>query len=127
MLVRPPASLTRPRTAHNARMSTDPGLDRHEWESELQGLEPELADSPREALPELLDLVERILDERGYAPGDPVAGDGDEPEILAEYRAARDVARALERDDDISLGDVAAAISGLRGVAGYLIAERSAP
>src|SRR5918998_1711158 len=31
----------------------EPGLDRHEWESELQALEPELEDDPLGALPEL--------------------------------------------------------------------------
>lgn len=108
-------------------MATEPGLDRHDWESEFAALEPELEDSPREALPELLALVDRMLEERGYAPDDPVADDGDDPEILAEYRAARDTANALERAEDLSPGDVAAAINGLRAVYEYLIAERSAP
>src|ERR671935_40443 len=47
-------------------MPTEPGLDRHEWESELSALEPELETGPRDALPELADLVERMLLERGY-------------------------------------------------------------
>lgn len=109
-------------------MSTEPGLDRHEWESEFQALEPELEDSPREALPELLGLVERMLDERGYSPADPVAGNGGEPEILAEYRAARDTTLAVERGgDETGPGDVAAAVTGLRAVYDHLLAERPAP
>jgi hypothetical protein len=109
-------------------MSTEPGLDRHGWESEFQALEPELEDAPREALPELLGLVERMLGERGYSPDDPVAGDGDEPEILAEYRAARETTNALERGGDAAgPGDVAAAVTGLRTVYDHLLAERSAP
>ena len=128
MLVRCGAGLKRRGSAQNARMSTEPGLDRHEWESELSALEPELDDAPREALPELLGLVERMLDERGYAPDDPVAGDGDEPEILAEYRAARETATAVERGgDDVGPGDVAAAVNGLRAVFDHLVAERRAP
>ena len=43
-----------------------PGLDRHEWESELATLEPQLEDDPASALPGLADLVERMLLERGY-------------------------------------------------------------
>jgi hypothetical protein len=33
------------------------GLDRHEWESQWQALEEQLADAPAEALPELDALV----------------------------------------------------------------------
>jgi hypothetical protein len=105
----------------------EPGLDRHEWESEMQALEPELQDAPAEALPELLDLVQRMLEERGYAVTDPVADDGDEPEILAEYRAARETTLALERGDDVGPGDVGAAVNGLRAVYDHVIAERAAP
>jgi hypothetical protein len=113
--------------AQNARMSTpEPGLDRHEWETELQALEPELADAPAEALPELQGLVERMLSERGFAPEDPVASDGDEPEVLAEFRAAAETTRALDRGDDVGPGDVAAAVNGLRAVFDYLVSERSA-
>jgi hypothetical protein len=127
MLVRPQACLKAACSAHKPRMSTEPGLDRHEWESEFQALEPELEDSPREALPELLGLVERMLDERGYAPDDPVADNGDEPEILAEYRAARETTLAAERGgDDVGPGDVAAAVTGLRAVYEYLLVERQA-
>jgi hypothetical protein len=109
-------------------MSTEPGLDRHEWEGEFQALEPELEDSPREALSELLGLVERMLDERGYAPADPVAGDGDEPEILAEYRAARETTLAVESGAaDIGPGDVAAAVTGLRAVYEHLLVEHQPP
>jgi len=128
MLLRSHACLKAARPAHNARMSTEPGLDRHEWESDFQALEPELQDSPREALPELLGLVERMLDERGYSPDDPVAGDGDEPEVLAEYRAARESSLAIERGgEEVGPGDVAAAVIGLRAVYEHLLAERQAP
>ncbi len=128
MLVTSAGGLKRLRPAQKGRMSTEPGLDRHDWESEFQGLEPELEDSPREALPELLGLVERMLEERGYAPDDPVAGDGHELEILAEYRAAREAAGAVERgDDEAGPGDVGAAVNGLRAVYDHLLSERPAP
>ena len=128
MLLAASAGLKAPRRAQNARMSTpEPGLDRHEWESEFEALEPELADSPSEALPELHGLVERMLVERGYSPDDPVADDGVDPEVLAEFRAARDTTVALERGENVAPGDVAAAVNGYRAVFDHLVAERSAP
>ena len=105
----------------------DPGLDRHEWESEMQALEPELEDAPADALPELGDLVERVLVERGYEISDPVAREGEEREIVAEFQAAREVADRLERGEDVAPGDVAAAVRGFREIFEYLVAERSAP
>jgi hypothetical protein len=44
----------------------EPGLDRHEWESEWAQLEPLVVDSPVEALGDLDDLVRRMLVEAGY-------------------------------------------------------------
>ena len=109
-------------------MSTpEPGLDRHEWETELQALEPELADAPAEALPELQALVERMLADRGFAPDDPIRSEGDEPEVLAEFRAATETIRALERGDDVDPGNIAAAVNGLRAVFDHLVSARSAP
>ena len=110
-------------------MSTqDPGLDRHEWESELQMLEPELEDSPAEALPELADLVERILVERGYDIDDPVVREGEEREVVAEYVAAREISDMVERGEaGVGPEDITTAISGLREIFGYVVSERSPP
>ena len=105
----------------------EPGLDRHEWESEMQALEPELEDAPAEALSELGDLIERILRERGYDLSDPVAREGEEREVVAEYMAAREISDRLERGEDVGPGDVAAAVNGFRTIFDYVIAERSSP
>jgi hypothetical protein len=106
----------------------EPGLDRHEWESRWQSLEEELEDSPRDVLPELDELVEQMLEERGYALDDPVVREGDDREIVAEFLAARQTTQLLaEAPDAVSPGDVAAAVNGYRSVYEYLIAERSAP
>ena len=107
-------------------MSYEPGLDRHEWETEMQALEPELEDSPVDALPELADLVERILEERGYDVQDPVVREGEEREIVTEYLSAREISDRVERAEAVSPGDVAAAINGLRAVYEYLVDERRA-
>jgi hypothetical protein len=106
----------------------EPGLDRHEWESEWSALQEQLADAPAEALGEVDDLVERMLAERGYSVSDPVAQEGDEREIVAEFLAAREITRLVEAGSvDVSPGDVAAAVNGYRAIFDYLIAERGAP
>ena len=94
----------------------------------MQQLEPELEDAPGEALPELGDLVERILVECGYDIHDPVARSGEEREVVAEFLAAREIADRLERgDDDVGPGDVAVAVNGFRDIYAYLVSESSAP
>jgi hypothetical protein len=109
-------------------MSTEPGLDRHEWKSEWRSLEEQVADAPRDALPELDELVGRMLEKRGYAEHDPVERAGDEPEVVAEFIAAHETMLRLESDpDDVAPGDVAAAVNGYRSVYESLLAERSAP
>ena len=105
----------------------EPGLDRHEWESELAALEDELRDSPAEALPELDGLVARMLEETGYELTDPVVREGDEREVVAEYLAAHEI--TLDSQDgwqDVSPGDVASAINGLCAVFEHLVAARAA-
>lgn len=105
----------------------EPGLDRHEWETEWEALEPQVRDSPAEALPELDRLVERMLVERGYAIDDAVAAEGADPEVLAEFRSAREITRLFESDADVSPGDAATAVEGYRSVYAHLLEHRSAP
>jgi hypothetical protein len=106
----------------------EPGLDRHEWESEWQSLEEQLADAPRESLSQLDDLVARMLDARGFAIDEPVTSEGDDREISAEFLAARETTRLVDSgSDDVSPGDVAAAINGYRAIFEYVLAEHPAP
>ena len=105
----------------------EPGLDRHEWESEWASLEEGLRDDPAGALPYLDDLVARMLKERGYDVADPVARQGDDREVVAEFLAARDVTRVAQQGGDPDPGDVAAAVDGYRSVFEYLTEERAAP
>jgi hypothetical protein len=105
---------------------TEPGLDRHEWESELASLEDDLREEPAAGLGALDDLVARMLDETGYDVADTVGREGDEREIVAEFLAAREITEASERGaDDVSPGDVAAAINGYRAVFDHVVATRS--
>lgn len=104
----------------------DPGLDRHDWESEWEALEPDLRTDPAQALPELDGLVARMLEESGYDLTDPVVREGDEREVVAEYLAAHEVVEATERDaSELSPGDVAAAINGYRAVFDHLVTTRA--
>ena len=65
------------------------GDDRHAWESEYASLEEDLRTRPLEALPELLDLVERMLDAAGHVEPEPGA------------TLERDVDVALERAEEV--------------------------
>jgi hypothetical protein len=96
----------------------EPGLDRHEWESEWEQLEPLVVDSPAEALPELDDLIHRMLAEAGYPVDgeDDVDDEGIDPEVLGSYRAARDVTRLVDRGEDVGPGDVGQAIGLYREI-----------
>ena len=105
----------------------DPGLDRHEWESEWETLDDDLRTDPAQALPELDRLVARMLEESGYELTDPVVREGEEREVVAEYLAAHEIVEAVERDaDEVSPGDVAAAVNGFRAVFDHLVATRAA-
>ena len=103
----------------------EPGVDRHIWESEWQALEPAVEDSPREALPELEDLIERMLVARGYQLDEEVTLEGAEPEIVREFLSARDITRRSEAGA-AGPGDVAQAIESYRTLYAHLI-ETGAP
>jgi hypothetical protein len=105
----------------------EPGLDRHEWESEWLDLEPVLHESPEEALPDARDLLERMLEERGVLEGDAVTLEGVERELLAGFAAASDVARRVEQGEEVDRGDLDSAAGTLRALYEHLISERSAP
>lgn len=92
----------------------------------MQALQDQLAENPAETLPELDELVERMLLETGYDLADPVVRQGDEREVTAEFLAARELMQSAERgSEELSPGDVAAAINGYRAVYDYLVANRS--
>jgi hypothetical protein len=115
-------------TVQEGCMATpEPGLDRHEWESELASLDEELRDHPSETLPDLADLVRRMLEERGFDLEDPDVLEGEEREVVDSYRAAREVADRADSGEDVDPGDVADAVNGLRTVFDTIVAARSAP
>jgi hypothetical protein len=104
-----------------AMPNPDPGSDRYDWETEFAQLEPELRDAPAETLPDLLDLLARMLVDRGY---DLDSSWREESSVVAEFLAAREVA---EQDGRADPGDVADAVQKLLGIYGFLTGERRLP
>jgi hypothetical protein len=84
-------------------MSDEPGLDVHDWETRWAELDEALADDPAGTLAEACDLIEETL-----------AVDSAGEEAAAAYRAAREIADAIERGDDVDPGDIGAAVENLR-------------
>ena len=99
----------------------DPGLDRHEWESEWQALEPLVQDSPAEALPELDDLVGRMMVARGYPVTDEQTPETADPDVVAEFAEARRIARLADEGATVDPGDVGAAVTAYRNLYEYLL------
>lgn len=108
-------------------MTEEPGLDQHDWVSEYSSFEDDLRDDPYSTLPQLADLVERMLVERGYDIGDPVAREGDERAVVVDYLAARETSDRVERAENVDPGDVGAAIENLRELYAVLLDQRRTP
>jgi hypothetical protein len=105
---------------------TEPGLDLHDWETRWADLEDQATDAPAEALPEVVRLVEEMLVERGYDLENPVVEEGEDPDIVRDFLAAREIARAAETTA-LEQEDVHTALGNLREIHDYLVEDRAAP
>jgi hypothetical protein len=105
----------------------EPGLDRHEWETEWEALEPLVVDSPDEALPEVDRLIERMLVEHGYPTTEDKAQDAADPAVVAEFLEARRIANLVDAGETVDPADVGAAITAYRNLYELLLAEYRAP
>jgi hypothetical protein len=105
----------------------DPGLDRHDWETEWQALEPLVVDAPAEALPEVDRLIERMLAERGYPTTEETANESAEPEIVAEFVEAHRIATLAEAGETVDPGDIGAAVTAYRSLYEFLLAQYRLP
>jgi hypothetical protein len=92
----------------------EPGLDRHEWESEWSDLEDRLRDDPGDALLELDELIERMLIARGLPLEERDGQTETEPEIVRSFTEARRITRIVGDADDVDPGDIAFAINTYR-------------
>lgn len=88
------------------------GGDRHSWESEYEGLADDLRTEPAEALPELLDLVERMLGAASYGRALPEAAPEREADVVLER--AQDVIRRYEAGLPVGNDDAFQAAAELR-------------
>jgi hypothetical protein len=104
----------------------EPGLDLHEWQTRWQELQDLAADEPAETLPEIVRFVEQMLRERGIPLDDPVTAEGDDPDIIRDFLAAREVANAVEAGT-AEPEDVVVALDNLREIYEYLVTDRAAP
>lgn len=106
--------------------SMEPGLDLHDWQTRREGLQAELEDSPGQALPDFVRLVGEMLEARGYELHDQAAAEGEDDEVTARYRSAKDTARLAEAGD-ADPGDLADAINDLNELYDELVVQRGAP
>lgn len=103
--------------------SREPGLDLHTWESTWASIEEDAEGDPDAALSQYAELAQQMPVTSGYALDDPVARQGDEPEIVATYTAARETAERAELGA-ASRSEVELAIDDLRDLFGTLASER---
>ncbi len=104
----------------------EPGLDLHDWTTRWEQLEEAAHDSPDEAATEMGRLIEEMLRDRGFQLDEPVTLEGDEPGIVKQYLAAREIGLLID-GGEADPGDVAAAIEGYREIYQYVIEDRAPP
>jgi hypothetical protein len=106
---------------------SEPGLDREEWETEWAALEPLVVDSPGETLPELDRLIRRMMLEAGYpleeGEIERAAETGIDPEVLASYRVAHDIATRVDRGVAVDPTEVGEAVRLSRELYEHLLAR----
>jgi hypothetical protein len=105
----------------------EPGLDRHDWETEWQALEPLVVDAPAEALPEVDRLIERMLIESGHPTTEEQAPAAVDPPLVAEFLEARRITRLVDAGETVDPGDVGAAITAYRSLYEVLLADDTRP
>jgi uncharacterized protein (UPF0297 family) len=105
---------------------SEPGLDLHEWETRWAELQELAENAPDEALPEIVRAVEEMLTERGYNLENPVAVEGEDPDLVRDFLAAREIARAAETTE-VEREDIETALEDLAEIHDYIIQDRAPP
>ena len=105
---------------------TDPGLDLHEWETRWSDLQDQAADAPDEALPEVVRLVQEMLTDRGFDLENPVVVEDESRDIVSDFLAAREIARAAETTE-LEPEDIQTALEDLAEIHDYLVEDRPGP
>jgi hypothetical protein len=99
----------------------EPGLDRHEWESQWSDLEERLREDPSDALFELDELIARMLESRGLPLRERDGETDVEPETVREFLEARRVTELVGAAEDVDPGDIAHAINSYRELYAMLL------
>src|SRR5262245_36086827 len=90
---------------------SEPGVDRHAWESEFESVLTDLEEDPEGTLPLLADLVERMLSSFGLL--EQAGGTPDQSEPVRAFTAANQLVDQARAGTDLPPGDVAFAIRQL--------------
>jgi hypothetical protein len=105
----------------------EPGLDRHEWESEWASLEEDFTDDPVGSLRLVHELMGRMLKERGVLDDSLVGNEGADPELLRPYEAGAELVRKLDDELDVDEADIREALENYRELFETLVSERAPP
>jgi hypothetical protein len=104
----------------------EPGLDLHDWDTRWEQFLEDAEDSPAEALQEMDRLLAEMLTARGYQLNEPVTASGEEPEVVRQFLAAREIAQ-LAVAGEADPGDIGDAIEGCRELYELLTGESTEP
>jgi hypothetical protein len=99
----------------------EPGIDRHQWESEWGVIDPLLRESATEALAEADDLVARMMEARGFPLEEREGEDATEPETVREYVEAHRIMQQVDSGESYDPGDIALAVEAYRNLYAYLL------
>jgi hypothetical protein len=99
----------------------EPGIDEHEWVTEWEQIEPDLRESPTEALSEVDDLVGRMMEARGLPLLEREGAEVAEPETVREFEEAHRVRLLIDSGESFDPGDVALAVESYRSLYAYLL------
>ena len=102
----------------------EPGLDRHEWESEWASHEEDFDSDPAGSLRAVHELLTRMLRERNILDDDLAAVEGADPELVGPWVAARDLVQRLDAELDVDETDVREALEGYRELFPTLLEDR---
>ena len=92
----------------------EPGLDKHEWETEWQDLEERMRDDPTDALFELDELIGRMMVARGLPLEEPEGAVDTEPETIRQFLDAREITQRVGAGGDVGPGDIGFAVNSYR-------------
>jgi hypothetical protein len=104
----------------------EPGLDLHDWQTRWEQILEDAEDSPAEALGEMDRLLEEMLTSRGYQLNEPVTASGEEPEVVRQFLAAREITQLADAGN-ADPGDIGDAIEGYRALFALITNEFAEP